>query len=81
MKPILSFMGFFMNSLWIKQGVMKMDLIVTAEELMEAAQCACRMTGYAKPDDNLLITRLTAEDGTQVRLFFGQALLRASRIL
>ena len=51
-----------------KQGVMKMNLIVTAEELMEAAQCACRMTGYAKPDDHLLITRLTAEDGTPVRL-------------
>lgn len=45
-----------------------MNLIVTAEELMEAAQCACRMTGYAKPDDHLLITRLTAGDGTPVRL-------------
>lgn len=53
-----------------------MDLIVTSEELMAAARCACRMTSYAEPDETLLITSLTARDGTAVRLILDQHCLK-----
>lgn len=52
-----------------------MDLIVTVNELTEAALCACRMTDYAKPEEKLLITRLTSADGTLVRLILDRRCL------
>ncbi|QNK41540.1 hypothetical protein [Caproicibacter fermentans] len=53
-----------------------MDLIVTADELMEAARCASRMTGYADPDERLIITCLTADNGTQIRLILDRSCLK-----
>ena len=52
-----------------------MDLTVTDKELMEAAQCAHRMTGYVHSDERLLITRLITSDGTPIRLILDQRCL------
>lgn len=52
-----------------------MDLVVSVAELEKVAQCARRMTGYAKSDDNLLITRWVTEDGVPVRLFLSPSSL------
>ena len=41
---------------------------VTCQRLMSIAECSCRMTGYAEPDGSRLITIMTGEDGTPVRL-------------
>ncbi len=51
------------------------DLIVTVNELTEAALCACRMAGYANPEEKLLITLLTAADGTPIRLILDRRCL------
>lgn len=53
-----------------------MDLTVTEKDLIEAAQCAHRMTGYADPDERLLITRLTSDNGTPIRLILDRHCLK-----
>lgn len=55
-----------------------MNLIVSAEELMEAAKCASRMTSYADPEETLLITSLTASNGTPIRLILDRHSLKKS---
>lgn len=54
----------------------EIDLIVTDNELMKAAWCACHMTDYADPEDRLLITRLTAENGMTIRLILDRHCLK-----
>lgn len=45
-----------------------MNLIVSAKELMEVAQCAKRMTGYADPDGKRLITIMQSQEGIPIKV-------------
>ncbi|MVB10450.1 hypothetical protein CAFE_11390 [Caprobacter fermentans] len=50
----------------------EISVIVTCQQLAGLAECACRMTGYADPNGNRLITVMQSENGTPVRLVLAQ---------
>lgn len=48
------------------------EITVTVPQLMMLAKCGCRMLGYAKPTDNLLLTVLESSKGVPVKIKLDQ---------
>jgi len=44
------------------------SVTITATELVKLATCSQRMTGYADPDEGLLITVLNSQEGVPIKL-------------
>lgn len=51
---------------------------VTVDELQELSACSRRMVQYADPNGSCLITRLSGQDGTPVKLLLARECLEAA---